>query len=48
MPLITKCKTALSLSLKKARRIKKFKANIAARQDREPADLSLGLCLLCF
>ena len=41
MPPTTKRKKTLSLSLKKARRTKKFKATIAARQERlEPKDLS--------
>ncbi len=40
MPPTTKRKKMLSLSLKKARRTKKFKATIADRQEREPQDLS--------
>ena len=39
MPPTTKRKKMLSLSLKKARRTKKFKATIAARQEREPEGL---------
>ena len=40
MPPITKRKKTLRLSLKKARRTKKFKATVAARQERGPEDLS--------
>ena len=40
MPPTTKRNKTLSLRLKKARRTKKFKATIAARQEREPEDLS--------